>query len=78
VTEGAEFPVEPWCLRECGLNLDLLGRSESLFALSNDSDLRVHQQSVGFTRLPPWDFEASRDKYPLLLHARTSTCTAVK
>jgi len=29
----------------------------------------VHQQSAGFTRLPPWDFEASRDKYPLLLHA---------
>jgi alpha,alpha-trehalose phosphorylase len=34
-----------------------------------DPDLRVHQQSAGFTRLPPWDFEASRDKYPLLLHA---------
>jgi len=29
----------------------------------------VHQQSAGFTRLPPWDFEASREKYPLLLHA---------
>ena len=35
MTERAEFPVEPWCLRECGLNLDLLARSESLFALSN-------------------------------------------
>ncbi len=35
MTEGAEPPVEPWWLRECGLNLDLLGRSESLFALSN-------------------------------------------
>ncbi|HEY3007726.1 MAG TPA: glycoside hydrolase family 65 protein [Micromonosporaceae bacterium] len=34
-----------------------------------DIDLRVHQQSAGFTRLPPWDFEAYRDKYPLLLHA---------
>jgi trehalose/maltose hydrolase-like predicted phosphorylase len=34
-----------------------------------DSRLRVHQQSEGFTRLPEWDFEASRDKYPLLLHA---------
>jgi alpha,alpha-trehalose phosphorylase len=34
-----------------------------------DPDLRVHQQSAGFTRLPAWDFEASRDKYPLLLHA---------
>ena len=29
------FPVEPWCLRERGLDLDLLARSESLFALSN-------------------------------------------
>jgi alpha,alpha-trehalose phosphorylase len=34
-----------------------------------DSRLRVHQQNAGFTRLPEWDFEASRDKYPLLLHA---------
>jgi alpha,alpha-trehalose phosphorylase len=34
-----------------------------------DADLRVHQQCAGFTRLPEWDFEASRDKYPLLLHA---------
>jgi alpha,alpha-trehalose phosphorylase len=34
-----------------------------------DTGLRVHQQSGGFTRLPAWDFEASRDKYPLLLHA---------
>jgi trehalose/maltose hydrolase-like predicted phosphorylase len=34
-----------------------------------DEQLRVHQQSMGFTRLPEWDFEASRDKYPLLLHA---------
>ena len=34
-----------------------------------DSNLGVHQQSAGFTRLPEWDFEASRDKYPLLLHA---------
>jgi alpha,alpha-trehalose phosphorylase len=34
-----------------------------------DPRLRVHQQCDGFTRLPEWDFEASRDKYPLLLHA---------
>jgi hypothetical protein len=26
-----------------------------------DPNLRVHQQSAGFSRLPPWDFEASRD-----------------
>ena len=35
MTERAEFPVEPWCLRERRLNLDLLARSESLFAMSN-------------------------------------------
>jgi alpha,alpha-trehalose phosphorylase len=34
-----------------------------------DADLGVHQQSAGFTRLPEWDFEAYRDRYPLLLHA---------
>jgi len=34
-----------------------------------DADLRVHQQSAGFTRLPEFDFEAYGGKYPLLLHA---------
>ena len=29
------FPVEPWCLREIELDLDVLAQSESLFALSN-------------------------------------------
>ncbi|WP_250279189.1 glycosyl hydrolase family 65 protein [Frankia sp. Cppng1_Ct_nod] len=29
------FPVEPWCLRECGLDPDQLAKSESLLALSN-------------------------------------------
>src|SRR5690349_14449235 len=33
--EDGVFPVEPWCVRERGLSLDLLARSESLFALSN-------------------------------------------
>lgn len=36
--------------------------------LCYDDQLRVHQQNEGFTRLPEWDFEASRDMYPLLLH----------
>src|SRR5205814_500482 len=35
VSEDVVFPVEPWCLRERGLDLDLLARSESLLALSN-------------------------------------------
>jgi trehalose/maltose hydrolase-like predicted phosphorylase len=30
--------------------------------------LRVHEQNAGFTMLPEWDFEANKDKYPLLLH----------
>ncbi|WP_435608468.1 glycoside hydrolase family 65 protein [Streptomyces sp. C10-9-1] len=29
------FSVEPWCLRETELNLDVLAQSESVFALSN-------------------------------------------
>ncbi len=29
------FPVEPWCLRETELKLDLLAQAESVFALSN-------------------------------------------
>ncbi|WP_020391289.1 glycoside hydrolase family 65 protein [Kribbella catacumbae] len=34
-----------------------------------DEELGVHPQSEGFTGYAVWDFEASRDKYPLLLHA---------
>ena len=29
------FPVEPWCLRETGLSLDVLAQTESVFALAN-------------------------------------------
>nr|WP_203675009.1 glycoside hydrolase family 65 protein [Streptomyces sp. SID13666] len=29
------FAVDPWCLRECDLDLEVLAQSESLFALSN-------------------------------------------
>lgn len=29
------FPVEPWCVRETGLDVGLLAQTESLFALSN-------------------------------------------
>lgn len=35
MTRPADLPVEPWCLRERGLDLDTLGQTESLFALSN-------------------------------------------
>jgi alpha,alpha-trehalose phosphorylase len=37
--------------------------------LPYDDELKVHQQSAGFTRLPEWDFAASVGKYPLLLSA---------
>jgi alpha,alpha-trehalose phosphorylase len=33
-----------------------------------NDQLRVHEQNAGFTALPEWDFEAWKDKYPLLLH----------
>jgi len=35
VIKQSEYPVEPWQLREVGLNLELLAQSESVFALSN-------------------------------------------
>jgi alpha,alpha-trehalose phosphorylase len=35
VIRQAAFTVEPWCVREQGLNLDTLAQSESVFALSN-------------------------------------------
>lgn len=37
--------------------------------LPYDEKLQVHEQNAGFTMLPEWDFEASRESYPLLLHA---------
>jgi alpha,alpha-trehalose phosphorylase len=35
VTGHPSFSVEPWALRETGLNLDVLAQTESLFALAN-------------------------------------------
>jgi alpha,alpha-trehalose phosphorylase len=35
VIDHPAFLIEPWCLRECRLDLDVLSQSESLFALSN-------------------------------------------
>jgi trehalose/maltose hydrolase-like predicted phosphorylase len=34
-----------------------------------DEELGVHPQSEGFTDYAEWDFEAFRDKYPLMMHA---------
>jgi alpha,alpha-trehalose phosphorylase len=35
VIKQSEFSLEPWTLRETGLNLDMLAQTESVFALSN-------------------------------------------
>jgi alpha,alpha-trehalose phosphorylase len=35
VIENEPYGVEPWCLTETSLNLDLIAQSESVFALSN-------------------------------------------
>jgi alpha,alpha-trehalose phosphorylase len=35
VIQHPAYPVEPWCLRETELHIDVLAQSESLFALSN-------------------------------------------
>jgi alpha,alpha-trehalose phosphorylase len=38
-------------------------------AVPYNDELRVHEQSEGFTRYEPWDFDATGDDgYPLLLH----------
>src|ERR1700739_1247441 len=29
------FPIDAWCVRETGLDLDMLAQTESLFALAN-------------------------------------------
>jgi trehalose/maltose hydrolase-like predicted phosphorylase len=42
--------------------------ADSVFIPYN-KQLRIHEQNAGFTMLPEWDFEGSRDKYPLLLNA---------
>jgi alpha,alpha-trehalose phosphorylase len=35
MTVQSVLPVEPWCVRETQLRLDLLAQSGSVFALSN-------------------------------------------
>ncbi|MCW2606232.1 MAG: glycosyl hydrolase [Frankiales bacterium] len=44
-------------------------RAADAVHLPYDEELGVHAQSEGFTRYGAWDFEAFRDRYPLLLHA---------
>jgi trehalose/maltose hydrolase-like predicted phosphorylase len=54
------FPVEPWLVREPALDLDLLARVESVFALANGH--------LGCAATPTW---ASRTSSP----AATSTAS---
>jgi alpha,alpha-trehalose phosphorylase len=35
VIQHPAYTLEPWCIRECSLNLDILSQSESVLALSN-------------------------------------------
>ncbi len=40
--EHPAYAVDPWCLRETALDLDVLAQSESLFALSNGHQHKLH------------------------------------
>ena len=70
VAEAAER--HPGLARDLGVTVEEIAAwrdAADAVHVPYDTGLGVHQQSAGFTRLPAWDFEASRDKYPLLLHA---------
>jgi alpha,alpha-trehalose phosphorylase len=57
--------------RELGVDDDELGewrRAAASVMLPYDEQLEVHQQAENFTRHEEWDFEACKDRYPLLLH----------
>lgn len=70
------LPVEPWCVREQGLDLDTLAQMESLFALSNghlglrgnlDEGEPVAQQGTylsGFFELHPLPYAEGGYGYP--------------
>jgi trehalose/maltose hydrolase-like predicted phosphorylase len=60
---------QPDLARSVGVTFEETAAWRNAVNVPYDADLRVHQQCVGFTRLPEWDFEAHRDRYPLLLHA---------
>ena len=68
--EGAErHPDLALGLGVTAEELDGWRQAANAVTVPYDARLRVHQQNAGFTSLPEWDFEASRGKYPLLLHA---------
>ncbi|GAB2667600.1 glycosyl hydrolase family 65 protein [Gordonia jinhuaensis] len=61
----------PDLAREFGVTVEEIAdweiRAERIFLPYNET-LGVHEQSEEFTQLKEWDFEASKDKYPLLLN----------
>ena len=71
LSEAEAAGRHPGLARDLGVTVeeitDWLGAA-NVVNVPYDNGLRVHQQSAGFTRLPAWDFEASRNNYPLLLH----------
>ena len=61
----------PDLARDFGVNIEETAAWRDAAAavhLPYNEELRVHEQSRNFTRHQEWDFEASVDKYPLLLH----------
>jgi alpha,alpha-trehalose phosphorylase len=57
--------------RELGVDDDEVAawlRAADEIRLPYDEELGVHAQADAFTRHAEWDFEASEDNYPLLLH----------
>jgi trehalose/maltose hydrolase-like predicted phosphorylase len=70
-TAAAGVLRHPGLGRRLGVDLEEASRWRDAAAAVHvpyDEELRVHQQSAGFTHLPEWDFEGRRE-YPLLLHA---------
>ena len=72
VAAAAAAQRHPQLARDLGVGDDEIRQwraaADAVF-VPYDPRLRVHEQNTGFTMLPEWDFEASRDKYPLMLHA---------
>ncbi|GAB3687612.1 glycoside hydrolase family 65 protein [Angustibacter aerolatus] len=61
----------PDAARRLGVTTDETARWRDCAAAAHipfDEELGVHPQCEGFTTMAEWDFEASRNDYPLLLH----------
>jgi trehalose/maltose hydrolase-like predicted phosphorylase len=69
---AASVDRNPALARDLGVSEDEVARwrvaADSVF-VPYDQRLGIHEQNSGFIMLPEWDFESSKDKYPLMLHA---------